>query len=147
MRAEGVVGCWLLVRSLAALVSIGGGLNAATTTTWEMSSYQDFIRGRFNGVALDRDGRLTVAPKLDSVFSSGQAVIWSLAKAPDGSIYAGTGHRGRVYKIAPDGPSSLVWTADQAEVFAVAVDAAGVLYAATSPDGKVYKIDNSKAVE
>ncbi len=126
---------------------VGMALNGATTTTWEMSSYQDFIKGRFDGVALDRDGRLTLAPKLDSVFSSGQAVIWSLAKAPDGSIYAGTGHRGRVYKITPGGSSSLVWTADQAEVFAVAVDPAGVLYVATSPDGKIFKIDNGKAVE
>lgn len=143
MRAEGVVSCSLLVVSFLGVV----GLDAATTTTWEMSSYSDFIRGRFDGVALDRDGRLSLAPKLDSIFSSGQAVIWSLAKAPDGRVYAGTGHRGRIYKIAPDGSSSLVWTADQAEVFAVAVDAAGVLYAATSPDGKVYKIDNGKAVE
>src|SRR5947207_2696495 len=115
-------------------------LNAATTTTWEMSSYQDFIKGRFRGVALDRDGRLTLAPKLESVFSSGQAVVWSIAKAPDGSIYAGTGHRGRVYRIAPDGSSTLIWTSDQAEVFAVAVDSSGVLYAATSPDGRVYRI-------
>ena len=123
------------------------GLNAATTTTWEMTSYQDFIKGRFNGVALDRDGRLTLAPKLDSLFSSGQSVIWSLAKAPDGSIYAGTGHRGRVYRIDSGGASKLIWTADQAEVFAVAVDAAGVLYAASSPDGRIYRIENGKASE
>lgn len=127
-------------------------IQAATTTTWEMSTYQDFIRGRFHGVALDRDGRLTLAPKLDNLFSSGQAVIWSMAKAPDGSIYAGTGHRGRVYRIMPDGTNTLVWTADQAEVFAVAVDSEGTLYAATSPDGRVYRIENpstspAKAVE
>src|SRR5262249_38973682 len=81
--------------------------SAATTTTWEMNSYQDFIKGRFTGVALDRDGRLTLAPKLDTVFSSGQPDIWSVAQAPDGSIYLGTGHRGRVYKIDPAGANSL----------------------------------------
>lgn len=119
-----------------------GVVRAATTTTWEMSTYQDFIKGRFSGVALDRDGRLTLAPKLQDLFSSGQAIIWSVAKAPDGSVYAGTGHRGHVYRIAPDGTSTLIWTADQAEVFAVAVDSAGVLYAATSPDGGVFRIEN-----
>lgn len=133
------------VRRFALAMLAAFSLTAATTTTWEMSSYQDFIKGRFNGVALDRDGRLTLAPKLDSIFSSGQAVIWSLAKAPDGSIYAGTGHRGRVYRIDPKGASTLVWTADQAEVFAVAVDSSGVLYAATSPDGRVYRIEGGKA--
>ena len=31
---------------------------AASTTTWEMNSYQDFVRGRFSGISLDRDGRM-----------------------------------------------------------------------------------------
>jgi hypothetical protein len=120
---------------------------AATTATWEMNTYQDFLKGRFQGLSLDHDGRLTVAPKLETVFSSGQPTIWSIARAPDGSIYAGTGHRGRVYQITPAGTSNLVWTADQPEIFAVAVDSAGVLYAATSPDGKVYRIEKGKATE
>ena len=120
---------------------------AATTATWEMNTYQDFLKGRFQGLSLDRDGRLTVAPKLETVFSSGQPTIWSIARAPDGSIYAGTGHRGRVYQITASGASTLVWTADQPEIFAVAVDSAGVVYAATSPDGKVYRIEKGKATE
>ena len=33
-------------------------LTAATTTTWEMNSYQDFLKGHFAGTALDRDGKL-----------------------------------------------------------------------------------------
>jgi hypothetical protein len=124
-----------------------GSLWAATSTTWEMNTYQDFLKGRFTGVSLDQNGKLTLAPKLETVFSSGQPVIWSVAPAPDGSYYAGTGHRGRVYRITSSGTSTLVWTADETEVFAVAVDAAGVLYAASSPDGKVYRFDKGKATE
>jgi hypothetical protein len=130
-----------------AFAAMAVSLVAATTATWEMNSYQDFLKGRFQGLSLDRDGRLTVAPKLETIFSSGQPTIWSIARAPDGSIYAGTGHRGRVYQISASGASNLVWTADQPEVFAVAVDSAGVVYAATSPDGKVYRIEKGKASE
>ena len=126
---------------------LAASLGAATTATWEMNTYQDFLKGRFQGISLDRDGRLTLAPKLETVFSSGQPTIWSIARAPDGSIYAGTGHRGRVYQITPSGASNLIWTSDQPEVFAVAVDPDGVLYAATSPDGKVYRIEKGKATE
>jgi len=129
------------------VVALIASLQGATTTTWEMNSYQDFLKGRFDGVSLDPDGRLTIAPKLETVFSSGQPVIWSVAQAPDGSLYVGTGHRGRVYRIDRAGASTLVWTSDQPEVFAVAVDASGVLYAASSPDGKVYRIENGKASE
>ena len=134
-------------QSLLLAFLIAGALQAATTTTWEMNNYQDFLRGRFTGVSLDRDGKLTLAPKLDTVFSSGQPVIWSVVQAPDGSVYAGTGHRGRVYKINSAGASTLVWTADEPEVFAVAVDSSGLVYAASSPDGKVYRLDKGKATE
>ena len=136
-----------VLRSIALATALSTTLAAATTATWEMNTYQDFLKGRFQGISLDRDGRLTLAPKLETLFSSGQPTIWSIARAPDGSIYAGTGHRGRVYQITASGANNLIWTADQPEVFAVAVDPGGVLYAATSPDGKVYRIEKGKATE
>jgi len=120
---------------------------ASSTAAWEMNSYTDFIRGRFDGVSLSRDGRLSIAPKLETVFSSDQPVVWGLAQAPDGSLYAATGHRGRIYQIDRAGKATLLWTADQPEIFAITVDRAGVIYAGTSPDGKVYRIENGKATE
>ena len=122
-------------------------LSAATTTTWELNSWQDLIHGRFDGVALDRDGRLMPAPEMKPLFTSGQPAIWSLALAPDGSVYAGSGNRGRVYRIAPDGASSVVWAADQPEVFAVAAAADGAVYAGSSPDGKLVRIEQGKAAD
>ncbi|MGH9662866.1 MAG: PQQ-binding-like beta-propeller repeat protein, partial [Bryobacteraceae bacterium] len=121
--------------------------SAATTATWEMSNYQDFMHGRLSGVSLTRDGRLMLAPNVDTVFYSGQPEIWSVAAAADGTLYLGTGHRGRVYRIDPSGHGSVYWTSDQPEVFAVALDSKGNLYAATSPDGKIYRIENGKASE
>src|SRR5579871_907571 len=112
-----------------------------------MTSYQDFIKGKLESLSLSRDGRLTLAPKLDTVFTSGQPVIWSIAQASDGTMYAGTGHRGRVYKVTSSGQSSVLWTADQPEVFAVAVDVRGIVYAGTSPNGKIYRIEDGKATE
>ena len=134
-------------RRIAALAVFLPAAWASSTAAWEMNSYTDFIRGRFDGVSLSRDGRLSIAPKLDTVFASDQPVVWSVAQAPDGSLYAATGHRGRLYHIDRAGKPTLLWTADQPEIFAIAVDRAGVLYAGTSPDGKVYRIENGKATE
>jgi len=120
---------------------------ASSTTAWEMGSWGDFIRGRFQGISLSREGRLSLAPKVETVFSSDQPVIWAVAEAPDGTLYAATGNRGRVYRIGRDGASSLLWTADQPEVFAIAVGHDGALYAGSSPDGKVYRIRNGQAEE
>jgi hypothetical protein len=120
---------------------------AASTQTWEMNGYPDFSRGRFAGLSISYDGRLTLGLALTTVFDSGQAEVWCVATAPDGSIYLGTGNRGRLYRVDADGQGTLVWAADQPEIFAVAVDPKGVVYAGTSPDGKVYRIENGTATE
>ena len=134
-------------RPLLSILAAASLASAATTTTWEMNGYQDFLHGRLTGVSLSRDGQLTLAPKVETVFASGQPEIWSLAGASDGALYLGTGHRGRVYRVDAAGHGSPYWSADQPEVFALAVDRKDILYAATSPDGKVYRIENGKAVE
>ena len=122
-------------------------LRASSTTVWEMNTYQDFIHGRFQGISLSREGRLMLAPKIESVFSSDQPVVWSVAEAPDGSLYVGTGHRGRLYRVDKSGKSTVLWSAEQPEIFAVAVDSKGAVYAATSPDGKIYRIEGGRATE
>jgi hypothetical protein len=130
--------CVLLCASFAA---------GATTATWEINGYQDFLHGRMSGLSITRDGRLIAGPKVDTIFSSDQAQIWSVASAPDGSLYLGTGNRGRLLKLDSAGNGTVVWSSDQPETFAVAVDRAGVVYAGTSPDGKVYRIENGHATE
>ena len=133
--------------SVCLIAALAPALFASGTAAWEMNSYSDFVRGRFQGISLSREGRISLAPKVDTVFTSDQPVIWSVAEAPDGSLYAATGNRGRVYRIDKTGKSTLLWTAEQPEVFAIAVDRSGTVYAGTSPDGKVYRIQNGTAAE
>jgi hypothetical protein len=133
--------------AIAAALFLTTAAFASGTTAWELNTYQDFIHGQFRGISLSRDGRLTLAPKVDTLFSSDQPIVWSVAEGAHGVLYVATGHRGRVYQVDPSGKSSLLWTAEQPEVFAIATDRHGVLYAGTSPDGKVYRIENGKATE
>jgi sugar lactone lactonase YvrE len=141
----------LSVRNFACVAALCAAFAPAAfssgTTTWELNSYADFIRGRFNGLSLSREGRLSLAPKVDTLFTSDQPVIWALAQAPDGAIYAATGHRGRLYKIEGPAKSTLVWTATEPEIFALAIDRSGAVFAATSPSGKVYRIEKGQATE
>jgi len=132
----------LLSLLLTAAAALAGG-----SSSWESHSFPDFVRGRFTGISLTRDGRLTLAPRLDPLFSSGEAGVWSVATAPDGTIYLGTGHRGRLYKVAANGQAASIWTAPQPEIFALAVNARGELFAGTSPDGRVWKIAGSQVTE
>lgn len=134
-----------MMRALLAAVACtalwGGG-----TATWESNAYGDFVHGKFTGVSLTKDGRLVLAPAHDTLFTSTEGAVWSVVQARDGTLFAGTGHKGKVFAIR-GGQSTLLWTAPQPEVFALALDGQGVLYAATSPDGRIYKLEGGKANE
>ncbi len=122
-------------------------LIGSSPSMWEMSSFTEFVRGRFENVALSRGGQLSIARKFEPVFSSTEPFLWSIAQTPAGEIYAGTGNRGQLYRVDAAGKSTLVWTAPQPEIFAVVSDGKGVIYAGTSPNGKVYRIENGRATE
>ena len=129
---------WLAFPLLFALPA--GVVSGAAPQSWDLSTYGEFLAGTFTNIALEREGVVRVAPSLDVVHESEQAVVWSMARSPDGSVYYGTGHQGAVFRVAPGGSGQLLWKAPEIEVFALAVGADGFLYAGTSPKGKVYKV-------
>lgn len=130
----------MIVRLASALCVTALAASAATSTAWETSGFTDFLKGHLTGLSLSSDGILQPGPSLRVRVPLNQPALWSLAATPDGRIYAATGHTGKLFRIAPDGSSSVVWTSDQSEIFAIATTAAGQLYAATSPNGGVYEI-------
>lgn len=137
----------MIKRLLAAAGTCAAILSAASPASWELNTYQDFSKGRFENCSLRKDGRVQLGPKLEPIFDTGQQIVWSVARAADGTTYAATGHKGRLYRIDHAGKGELIWTSDEPEIFAVAVDAAGRVYAGTSPSGKIYRIENGKGVE
>ena len=117
-----------------------GPATPSGTRSWELSRYGDFLAGAFDNVALDREGSMRVAPAVEVLYESDQAVVWSLARAADGTVYVGTGHQGAVFRVPPQGRGAMLWKAPEIEVFALAVGSDGQLYAGTSPSGKVYRV-------
>ena len=107
---------------------------------WQMETYADFARGTFTGVSLGRDGKLSVAPRLEEVFSTDQALVWAVVEDRASNLYLGTGHAGKVFKLDAEMKAQEFFDAPEPDVFALAVDRDNNLFVGTSPDGKVYKI-------
>lgn len=130
---------------LAAMLALT--LWAGGSTAWESHTWGDFIRGRFQNVALTRDGRLTMAAPLVTLAETGEAAVWAAALAPDGSYWLATGHRGRLLRARPNQPLETVWAAPQPEIFALTVARDGAVFAGTSPDGRIWRISGNTAEE
>ncbi len=109
---------------------------------WETSGRTELLKGDARGVSVSDTGMLTLAPNLTEVLNTEQAFVWSTAADNQGTVYLGTGHDGKIYRVTPDGRSSMHFDAVELDVTALAVGRDGALYAGTSPDGKVYRINS-----
>jgi hypothetical protein len=113
---------------------------AGQPVIWETNSRTELLKGDARGVSISDTGVLMLAPNLTEVFNTEQAYIWSTAIDGQGTVYLGTGHDGKIYRVGSDGRGSLLYDAAELDVTALAIGRDGALYAGTSPDGKVYRI-------
>ncbi len=113
---------------------------AEGTRQWKETGYDEFERGTARGVAIRSTGQLELAPAFKAVYTSPSTFVWGIASDRDGVVYAATGAPARVYRITPDGKSTVIFEPKELQVQSVALGPDGAVYAATSPDGKVYRL-------
>jgi hypothetical protein len=128
-----------LAFTIASALSYG---HAEGTRTWEQSKFDELVKGRQTGVAIRSTGGLALAPSFKLLYATPSTYIWALAADDAGNVYAATGSPARVYRITPDGKSTIIFEPQELQVQALKVGPDGVIYAATAPDGKVYKIEH-----
>ncbi len=115
-----------------------------TTQIWEQQHQKDFESGKPKNVSISSKGELMLAPKLDAFFEDTKEIyIWCLAEDSKGNIYAGTGNGGKIYRITPDGESSLFYDSPEVSILTLAIDPNDNIYAGTAPDGLIYKLTDS----
>ncbi len=118
-------------------------LHAAQPQFFRIEGARDFLDGDSEGLSVDSEGRLRLAPASRLLHDTEAPFVWCLARDPKGALYAGTGNDGKVFRIDKAGKASLYFDAAELEVHALAVDRSGRLYVGTSPDGKVYRVDEN----
>ncbi|HKH73418.1 MAG TPA: hypothetical protein VKA59_18800 [Vicinamibacterales bacterium] len=129
---------------LVALLVIGSTVtDAALPTFWQVSTESELLRGEVENLAIDSFGRLTLGPTSSTLYDASAPFLWTVVNAPDGSLYAGSGNEGQVYKIDTSGRGTVFFDTDELEVHAIAPAPGGGVYVGTSPDGKIYKVDAS----
>lgn len=129
-------------RVIAVLVCLAAlPLLAAQPQFFRIEGARDFLDGDNDGVSVDSEGRLRLAPVSRVLYDTEAPFLWCLARDSHGNVYAGTGNDGKVFRIGKDGKSVLAFDAPELEVHALAVGPDGRLYVGTSPDGKVYAVD------
>ena len=115
-------------------------LHGVVPHKWEVRNKDDFLRGKLSGISVSYDGVLSLSPKEEPVETPVEEFYLSLLLTPQGEIFLGTGHGGKIYKIGKSGKVELYFQVPEMDVLCLARDRKGNLYAGTSPNGKIYKI-------
>jgi hypothetical protein len=118
---------------------------AEGTRSWEQSKFDELTKGTATGVAIRSIGGLELAPTFKSLYATPSTYIWAMAADDGGVVYVAAGAPARVYRITPDGKSTIIFEPKELQVQALQIGPGGVIYAATAPDGKVYKLEQKPA--
>ena len=102
-------------------------------------------KGTANGRGHPQRRRSRTGATFKLLYATPSTYIWAVAADDAGNVYAATGSPARVYRITPDGKSTIIFEPQELQVQALEVGPDGVIYAATAPDGKVYKIEHKPA--
>lgn len=132
-----------LARTFAAAVlacSASLPAHAAQPQFWKIEDARDYLDGQTEGLSIDSEGRVRLAPAAQLLHDPESPYVWCVARDPKGRVFAGTGNEGKVF-VTEGQKGSLFFDAGELEVHALAWGPDGRLYVGTSPDGKVYAVD------
>jgi hypothetical protein len=117
-------------------------LNATEPARWIISEQREFLLGELDGVSITSDGKLILAPAVESLFETEEAFIYSAVVDDTGTLYLGSGNNGKIFQVSSQGRGVEWAQLEEPAVYALAIDSGGRFYAATGPNGKVYRINS-----
>ncbi len=126
--------------ALALTLVAAPSLEAAQPQFWKIEGARDFLEGDVQGLSVDSEGRVRLAPASRALHDPEVPNLWCVATDAKGTLYAGSGNDGKVFKFEA-GKASLFFDAPELEAHAIAVGPDGRVYVGTGPDGKVYAVD------
>lgn len=122
--------------ALAALAPV----RAAEEKTYSVSSAAHWELGTLEGAAIDGEGRVRLAQRLEALWGPSPGIVWDVDPVPDAdAAFVGLSAPGRVVRVGAGAAEGEVWfeAGEDEIVAAVVADRAGGVYFALSPGGKI----------
>ncbi len=113
---------------------------AIQTGTLSDEGYAQFFRGELRNLSLSQQGELESAPRLAELARLTQPVVWTAVPDGRGNLILGTGNRGEVVRLGPEGETETLFTPDKVLTRALAVASDGSILVGTSPDGVIHRL-------
>jgi sugar lactone lactonase YvrE len=117
---------------------------AVSPVLWTVGTLEEFERGKPDGTALGATGELTLGPAVSAMNvppleQSAEPFLWCVAVDAKGTVYAGGGKSGTIYRVPKGGVGSVYYQTGDLAVHALVADK-DALYAATLPQGRIVRV-------
>jgi hypothetical protein len=136
--------------SFPALVLVLGltcSADAAKVKVWHQHRAGDFDKARLKQAVVSNEGTLRLSKRLRPLSGIEATHVWDVLEDKKGNLWVATGSEGKIYKVTPDGKTSVVFTSDDGQVLCLALAPDGIVYAGTGPSGRVVRIDEKGAAK
>jgi hypothetical protein len=129
---------WLIL--LCVLAATVQSASAVSVRSWSASTDDEFAAGTLDGTAIDKEGRVVLAPELTTLWGPEQGVVWAVQPAgagPEAAFVALSGP-GRVLRVEV-GREPEVWfeATEESLVTSMVADGTGGVLFGLSPEGTV----------
>jgi hypothetical protein len=138
------VGCLILLTMFPAL--------ATGVKSRAISTAPGFQPGTLEGTAIDAQGRVRLAPSLDTLWGPAEGIVWAVEAAEGGAVWVALSDPGRVFLVSVNTDADaepVIWQRvhEDSLVTALLHDGQGGVFLGLSPEGAVYHISGPEQIE
>lgn len=127
--------------TMIATVVLAGESSAGKVKVWHHHALSHHDKATFKNAVISSEGALRLSKLLKATPGVESAHVWDIVEDRAGNLYAATGDEGKIYRIAPDGKTTVAFTSEDSQVFCLAASPDGSVYAGTGPGGHIVRID------
>src|SRR5687767_778636 len=119
--------------SLLAVLALVPAAQASKVKAWQHHSAAHHDKAQLRQAVVSSEGALRLARQLKPLASLGAMHVWDVVEDRQGNLFAATGDEGKLFKVTPDGQTSVVYTSPDSQILSLCLAPDGTLYAGTGP--------------
>lgn len=125
---------------LAAACLLTPATQAAKVKVWHHHASSHYDKAQFKHTVVSNEGALRLSRQLKPLVPIEAAHVWHIVEDKNGNLFVATGDEGKIYKITPDGKTTVAFDSEDSQVLCLALAADGAIYAGTGPSGLIIRI-------
>jgi hypothetical protein len=107
---------------------------------WNHHQPAHYDKAELKSVVVGSDGSLRLGRQVRPLDGIAADHVWAVVEDSNRNLFVATGNEGKVFKLTPDGQSSLVYQGGDSQVLCLSVGDDGAIYAGTGPSGLIIRI-------